>query len=124
MPPTSAKSLHELTERYYANKIDLIKLEEKLARDKLALQEKSAKMPVHPAEEEAGSNIFDKVAKESSDSTASTHELHQEDHSHATSGGKASAQDHKATPGPAMSDNLGKPESKEALKARAEELNK
>jgi hypothetical protein len=35
-------------------------------------------MPVHPAEEEAQPNIFDKVAKESSDSTASDHPLHQE----------------------------------------------
>jgi len=31
---------------------------------------------------------------------------------------------HKANPGPVMAENIGKPESKEALKARAEELNK
>lgn len=33
-------------------------------------------MPVHPAEEEAPSHITDQVAKESSNSTASSHPLH------------------------------------------------
>lgn len=38
----------------------------------------------------------------------------------------AKAEDHKATPGPALvgGDDLGPVESKEALKKRAEELNK
>jgi hypothetical protein len=87
--------------------------------------------------------ITDKVAKESSDSNASTHELHNEDHSGATSGGNVSANAHKANPvrassrwfaglqwklttrqGPVHADNLPTPESKEDLKKRAEELNK
>jgi len=45
--------------------------------------------------------LTDKVAKESKDSTASSHEHHDVDHSHATSGGssgKATVQDHKSTP--------------------------
>jgi len=42
----------------------------------------------------ANIDLTDKVAKESKDSTASDHALHNEDHSHATSGGKARAQDH------------------------------
>ena len=37
---------------------------------------------------------------------------------------QAKAEHHKATPGPVMADNLGKPASKEELKKRAEELNK
>jgi hypothetical protein len=37
------------------------------------------KMPVHPTEEQAESHIFDKVAKESSDSTASDHAIHKDD---------------------------------------------
>jgi len=81
-------------------------------------------MPVHPSEENTTGNLTDKVAKESSDSTASTHQMHDEDHSGATSGGKASAMDHKAHPGPVMSDNLGKPAGREELRKRAEELNK
>lgn len=38
--------------------------------------------------------------------------------------GLATANDHKATPGPVMADNLGEPASKEELKKRAAELNK
>ena len=41
--------------------------------------------------------ITDKVAKESSDSNASTHELHNEDNQ-ATSGGNVAANAHKANP--------------------------
>lgn len=44
-----------------------------------------------------GIDLTDKVAKESSDSTASTHEMHQEE-TGATSGGKASALHHQANP--------------------------
>lgn len=33
-------------------------------------------MPHHPSEEETDSNIFDKVAQESKDSTASDHPIH------------------------------------------------
>ncbi|RMY23526.1 hypothetical protein D0867_01997 [Hortaea werneckii] len=36
----------------------------------------------------------------------------------------ATADDHKANPGPVMAENLGQPASKEELKKRAEELNK
>ncbi|EOA91123.1 hypothetical protein ACJQWK_11604 [Exserohilum turcicum] len=79
-------------------------------------------MPVHPAEETASGNITDQVAKESSDSTASTHQHHDTD-THATSGGSLHAQAHKANPGPVVADNLPTPASKEELKKRAEELN-
>ncbi|KAF7845933.1 hypothetical protein BT93_L0003 [Corymbia citriodora subsp. variegata] len=80
-------------------------------------------MPHHPKEEETSSHITDQVAKESSDSTASSHEMHQGE-TGATSGGKATIEDHKATPGPVMSQGLGEPKGKDELKARAEELNK
>ncbi|GAB1727857.1 hypothetical protein KC343_g1286 [Hortaea werneckii] len=36
----------------------------------------------------------------------------------------ATADHHKANPGPVMAENLGQPASKEELKKRAEELNK
>ena len=82
-------------------------------------------MPVHPAEESAGGgSITDKVAKESSDSNASTHELHDDKNNQATSGGNVAAEAHKANPGPVHADNLPTPASKEELKKRAEELNK
>jgi hypothetical protein len=86
--------------------------------------------------------ITDKVAKESSDSNASTHPLHDsEEADKATSGGGLHANAHKANPvrssllgwlgwmlmrrqGPVHADNLPEPESKENLKKRAEELNK
>ncbi|KAJ4368913.1 hypothetical protein N0V83_005995 [Neocucurbitaria cava] len=68
-------------------------------------------------------SITDKVAKESSDSTASSHDLHDEENQ-ATSGGNVAASAHKANPGPVKADNLPTPESKENLKKRAEELNK
>ncbi|GAB7348054.1 hypothetical protein MBLNU459_g6089t1 [Dothideomycetes sp. NU459] len=80
-------------------------------------------MPVHPKEEETAGNLTDQVAKESSDSTASTHDMHKEEHN-VTSGGKATIQDHKATPGPVIAEGLGEPASKEDLKKRAAELNK
>lgn len=66
--------------------------------------------------------ITDKVAKESSDSTASTHQLHDDDHS-ATSGGSIGASVHKSK-GPVIAEDIGKPASKEELRKRAEELNK
>ncbi|KAH4413945.1 hypothetical protein HBH70_059100 [Parastagonospora nodorum] len=82
-------------------------------------------MPVYPAEENATGSITDKVAKESSDSNASTHELHDsKEANEATSGGAAHANAHKANPGPVHADNLPTPESKADLKKRAEELNK
>jgi hypothetical protein len=37
-------------------------------------------MPHHPSEEEAESNIYDKVARESKDSGASDHPLHDTQH--------------------------------------------
>lgn len=79
-------------------------------------------MPVHPAEETTSGSITDKVAKESSDSNASSHQIHQEENQ-ATSGGSVAAQAHKANPGPVKADNLPTPASKEELKKRAEELN-
>ena len=82
-------------------------------------------MPVHPAEEIAGGSITDKVAKESSDSNASSAPLHfSKEADKATSGGQVAAQAHKANPGPVQADNLPAAASKEELKKRAEELNK
>ncbi|KAK8212845.1 hypothetical protein M8818_003010 [Zalaria obscura] len=80
-------------------------------------------MPVHQKEEETTGSITDQVAKESSDSNASTHPMHQAD-TKATSGGKATIEDHKGTPGPVMAEGLGEPASKDDLKKRAAELNK
>ncbi|KAJ4356121.1 uncharacterized protein N0V89_004149 [Didymosphaeria variabile] len=80
-------------------------------------------MPVHPAEERATGSITDQVAKESSDSNASSHPNHQED-TGATSGGSLSSLAHKAAPGPVHAENLPEPASKEELKKRADELNK
>ncbi|KAF2629606.1 hypothetical protein BU25DRAFT_456687 [Macroventuria anomochaeta] len=80
-------------------------------------------MPVHPAEETTSGSITDQVAKDSKDSNASSHQLHQEDNQ-ATSGGSIAANAHKANPGPVHADNLPEPASKEELKKRAEELNK
>lgn len=77
-------------------------------------------MPVHPKEEETHGDLTDKVAKESSDSTASSHEMHQAD----DDSRKPTVQDYKALPGPAIAENLGQPASKEDLKKRMEELNK
>lgn len=71
-----------------------------------------------PKEDEAPSNLTDLVAKESSDSTASTHPHHQDDK------GVATTDDHKANLGPVMAENLGEPASKEESRKRAEELNK
>lgn len=62
-------------------------------------------------------DIYDQVAKESKDSGASTHQLHQDPH-------KAAVQAHGANPGPVIAENLGQPASKEELRKRAEELNK
>ena len=55
-------------------------------------------------------DITDQVAKESKDSTASTHKLHQDAHA--------------ANLGPVKTDNLPEPASKEELKKKSEELNK
>ncbi|KAI4632633.1 uncharacterized protein J4E87_002107 [Alternaria ethzedia] len=60
--------------------------------------------------------LTDKIAKESSDSTASSHDNHAE-------GGNLLASAHNSK-GPAIPDNMPKAESKEDLKKRAEELNK
>jgi len=77
-------------------------------------------MPVHPSEENTQDHIFDQVAKESDNSTASDHPLHKE-----TEGSwkKATAHDHKSK-GPQLSDNLPEAASKDELKAKAQELNK
>ncbi|KAI4721718.1 hypothetical protein E4T48_02019 [Aureobasidium sp. EXF-10727] len=80
-------------------------------------------MPHHDKEENTTGNLTDMVAKESSDSNASSHPMHDVDNS-ATSGGKATTQDHSANPGPVMAEGLGEPASKDDLKKRAAELNK
>jgi hypothetical protein len=48
--------------------------------------------------------------------------MHDEDHSHATSGGKATAADHQSK-GPVIHGDLGQVASKEELKKRDAELN-
>ncbi|RMZ86261.1 hypothetical protein DV737_g65, partial [Chaetothyriales sp. CBS 132003] len=75
-------------------------------------------MPHHPSEENAPSHIHDQVAKESSNSTASTHPLHDP-----ADKAKASIQDLQSK-GPQITDNLPPAASKEALQAKARELNK
>ena len=52
----------------------------------------TTKMPHHPSEENAPDHIFDKVAKESSDSTASDHPTHDENKGPV----KATAADHQS----------------------------
>lgn len=49
-------------------------------------------MPHHPSEENAPDHIFDKVAKESDNSTASDHPTHDENNGPV----KASAEDHQS----------------------------
>ncbi|KAL9107375.1 MAG: hypothetical protein Q9227_007740 [Pyrenula ochraceoflavens] len=81
-------------------------------------------MPHLPTEEEAPSNLTEKVAKNPSsqtESTASHHDMH--DNEHGTAKVKATAQDH-ASKGPAIPDEMPEKASKEELKARAAELNK
>ena len=62
----------------------------------------SATMPVHHSEENAPSHIFDQVAKESSDSTASDHPLHNENEG-PVKDAKAQAHHHQGK-GPQISD--------------------
>ena len=57
-------------------------------------------MPHHPSEEDTESHIFDQVAKESDNSTASDHPMHKEDPSKV----KATADDHKSK-GPQISES-------------------
>ncbi|RVX69120.1 hypothetical protein B0A52_06833 [Exophiala mesophila] len=74
-------------------------------------------MPAHPAEEthsEPRGSITDKVAKESSDSNASDHPIHQKAQPH-----------HHQGKGPQISDNIPtEAPSKDELRAKAQELNK
>ncbi|KAL9625651.1 MAG: hypothetical protein Q9160_000364 [Pyrenula sp. 1 TL-2023] len=82
-------------------------------------------MPHLPSEEETGTGITEKVAKNPSsqtESTASDHDLH--DNEHGTAKVKATAQDH-ASKGPQIPTELPPKEgTKEELKAKAAELNK
>lgn len=63
-------------------------------------------MPHHPSEEEAESNIFDKVAKGNPESNASSHPLHEENKEPV----KATAADHKSK-GPVIPDSEPVPNS-------------
>lgn len=56
-------------------------------------------MPVHPSEENTSDHIFDQVAKESRDSNASDHPIHDTEEKT-----KASVQDHKSK-GPQIPDS-------------------
>ncbi|KAI9855973.1 MAG: hypothetical protein M1824_005778 [Vezdaea acicularis] len=74
-------------------------------------------MPAHPTEENAHQAGHSSIT-DNTQSTASTHEGHQS--------AKATAEDHKAAPGPAIPEKMGdfEKKSKEELRARAAELNK
>ncbi|KAF2839798.1 hypothetical protein M501DRAFT_991804 [Patellaria atrata CBS 101060] len=105
----------ELVNEYYRKKQPYLRARQKiLDRD----------MPVHRKEEETGGDITDQVAKESSVSTASDHPVHQEDTGASSGGLKATAEHHKAHPGPAIPDEMPKAASREELQKRSEELNK
>ncbi|KAL9594455.1 MAG: hypothetical protein Q9219_007025 [cf. Caloplaca sp. 3 TL-2023] len=85
-------------------------------------------MPHHPSEEEAPEGIYEKVAKDPSsttESTASDHEHHHNEHAPDASA-KASATDFqsKGPQIPMSMDDMPPKASKEELRARAEELNK
>ncbi|EHY57327.1 hypothetical protein HRR83_002814 [Exophiala dermatitidis] len=77
-------------------------------------------MPQHPAEENTQSNIFDKVAKESSDSTASDHPIHNENSGPLK---QATSEDLRSK-GPQISEDMPPAASKDELKAKAQEMNK
>ncbi|KKY14989.1 hypothetical protein UCRPC4_g06517 [Phaeomoniella chlamydospora] len=82
-------------------------------------------MPVHPSEENAESNITEKVMKDPSSNTeskASDHSLHSDEQG-SQGGIKAKAQDF-ISKGPQITDKLPEAASKDDLKARAAELNK
>ncbi|EXJ63208.1 hypothetical protein A1O7_03655 [Cladophialophora yegresii CBS 114405] len=64
----------------------------------------------------AQDSIFDKVAKESDHSTASSHPTHQGKQE------QAHAYDHQSK-GPQLSDNLPEAKGKDELKAKAQEMN-
>lgn len=76
-------------------------------------------MPHHPSEENAPDHIFDKVAKESDNSTASDHPSHDENKDSV----KATAADHKSK-GPQIVESMPEAEDKETLKKKAQEMNK
>ena len=101
-------------------------------------------MPVHPSEEDAPEGLTEKVAKDPSsntESTASTHEDHHNEHTPADVKAKASDFQSKGPQIPTNMSGIPSPmsitlcytdprtdlppkASKEELKARAEELNK
>ncbi|ERF68191.1 hypothetical protein EPUS_05272 [Endocarpon pusillum Z07020] len=86
-------------------------------------------MPHHPSEEEAESNIFDKVAQQSKDTSgASDHPIHKsEDQPGEESKDKEAHQETiqiHSSKGPQISDEMPEKASKEELRARAAELNK
>ncbi|KAL8788513.1 MAG: hypothetical protein Q9195_007252 [Heterodermia aff. obscurata] len=84
-------------------------------------------MPVHASEEEAPEGLTEKIAKDPSsntESTASTHQDHHNEHTPADVKAKASDFQSKGPQIPTNMDDLPPKASKEELKARAEELNK
>ncbi|KAK8193404.1 uncharacterized protein BKA78DRAFT_311867 [Phyllosticta capitalensis] len=79
-------------------------------------------MPIIP-NENSGEHITEQIAKEAEcKKEGHDHQHHQ--HTHGGAQTKATAEDIAAAPGPVISENIGKPATKEELKARAEELNK
>jgi len=76
-------------------------------------------MPAHPSEESAPSNLTDKVAQHSKESTASDHPIHNENKG-PVEGTVGSLQ----SKGPQIPENMPDAKSKEELKAQAAEMNK
>ncbi|KAK4550738.1 hypothetical protein LTR36_000317 [Oleoguttula mirabilis] len=130
MPPKTAVPPHLKPKRPSKQELDAINiyLDQKPDFDKLVTEAKQDPQQP-PAKQETDynrkldaavkDNIMDQVAKESSDSTASTHALHQGE-----TQTMAKMEDHQAQPGPVIAEKMEAPASKDELKKRAEELNK
>ncbi|KAK8227920.1 hypothetical protein BKA81DRAFT_403500 [Phyllosticta paracitricarpa] len=81
-------------------------------------------MPIIP-NEHSGEHITEQIAKDAESKAQEQHQ-HSHHHHHGQGGAqvKATVADLTAAPGPVISEDIGKPATKEELKARAEELNK
>ncbi|KAK3113765.1 hypothetical protein LTR53_008630 [Teratosphaeriaceae sp. CCFEE 6253] len=123
-PATSLKAEFDAITAYLAQKPDFNKL--------------ITEVDIHPSKRGSATAYDDQIQRAVADSIgaapshAGVNELQQPDSvkdykssaQQAADKMVASADDHKAAPGPVMAQNLGEPASKEELKKRAEELNK
>ncbi|KAK8169020.1 hypothetical protein BC567DRAFT_228738 [Phyllosticta citribraziliensis] len=80
-------------------------------------------MPIIP-NEHSGEHITEQIAKDAESKAQEQQHSHHHQHGQGGAQTKATAADLTAAPGPVISENIGKPATKEELKARAEELNK